>query len=244
MTTPIPVCSQSKDAATLTAAQMHQRPPSRLSPSVQSRIIVLDHCTGNCLPVLEVPVVDSNDRVQRALDETWREMVYQRDGDDTFECQVFKMDSTVNFDDHDILSVTFFLEDDGGAYPVSVHKDITLDTNGERLPASTIFREDALAHVAALVDHRLQEAVANNLSNSSDRAKFEEFMQETYGEGVHFLAQHLELFFVKKDGLVFRFDFGLPHAIQALSPSEEYLLRFDELAPYFDPNGPFGWVTR
>jgi hypothetical protein len=45
---------------------------------------------------------------------------------------------------------------------------------------------------------------------------------------------------VTERGLLFYFDFGLHHAMQALTPMSEYLLPFNQATDFMDPYGPLG----
>ena len=44
--------------------------------------------------------------------------------------------------------------------------------------------------------------------------------------------------------IVFSYDFGFPHAVQACEPDGTVRLTFKELKEYIDPSGPIGVVVQ
>ncbi|MCP4602496.1 MAG: hypothetical protein GY847_18600 [Proteobacteria bacterium] len=225
-----------------TISQLTSAPPRRVSPSVRSKNIVLEHCQGYCLPVLEVPIVNSVGlRAQEVLDAAWRQLSLFGQEE---ACQVFRMGFQVNYDAHELLSVTFRIEYDGGAYSVSVQEEVNLTSDGQRLSPMAIFRVEALPLVVALVDERMQQSIEKNLTSldEDDRAECEASLKRDNGDEVHFRAENLERFVIKQEGIEFRFDFKFRHAINALAPNGSYLINFEDLYPHLNPRGPFAWM--
>jgi hypothetical protein len=67
------------------------------------------------------------------------------------------------------------------------------------------------------------EISANDLRDLHDALKFE--------------VKNLDDFEVATDGLVFLYDAGFPHVIQAIQPDGRYRFTYKELKPYLKPDG-------
>ena len=57
-----------------------------------------------------------------------------------------------------------------------------------------------------------------------------------------FGADDLNRFRLDEKGVTFVYDFGFPHVSEALEPSGEYFLSWEELRPYVEPGGPLSRV--
>jgi hypothetical protein len=83
------------------------------------------------------------------------------------------------------------------------------------------------------VDQLVRNAVAKAPAGFKKQA-------DAFDATLHFDPKHLGQFVVTERGLLFYFDFGLHHAMQALTPMSEYLLPFNQATDFMDPYGPLG----
>lgn len=141
----------------------------------------------------------------------------------------------VNYNQNYILDLTFW-QTGSAAYPDTQHKHFTIDLRrGAFVKAGDVFVADKLEELARLVNEKLQKELkdskpeilksndisANDLSDLHEALKFE--------------VENLDDFEVAKDGLVFLYDAGFPHVIQALQPDGRYSFTYKELKPFLKP---------
>ena len=139
----------------------------------------------------------------------------------------------VNYDHGNILDISMAI-DFLGAYPSTFEHYFTFDTRtGDRLDCRELFLDDRLDDLVALLDERLQCNI---------QAKKDEYPEEDWAEtsalDQHFSEEDLARVTVTLDGIVFRHEFGFPHADLALEPDGEVMFSFEQLEDYLDPDGP------
>jgi len=142
----------------------------------------------------------------------------------------------VNYNHNHILDLTF-TETGSAAYPDTHHQHFTIDLRrGSVVKANDVFLADKLEQLAGLVNEKLQrelkestpeilksgDITANDLRDLHDALKFE--------------MADLDNFEVSTDGLVFLYDAGFPHVIEALEPDGRYRFSYKELKPYLKPD--------
>ncbi|MBN1433937.1 hypothetical protein JW921_04200, partial [Candidatus Fermentibacterales bacterium] len=138
----------------------------------------------------------------------------------------------VNYKHGDLLDITISI-DFCGAYPSTFEHYFTFDTRtGDLLHARDLFLEDQLDGLVDVLDDYLQR----NISLVAL------YYRDELGEDLdqRFTEEDLEGFTVTIDGVLFRHEFGFPHAAEALEPDGEIFLGFEELEGFIDPEGPLG----
>jgi len=142
---------------------------------------------------------------------------------------------TVNYVDTSLLDITITV-DFLGAYPSTFDYYFTFDAGtGERLVAGDLFLDDKIDDLVALLDLHLQRNIEirkrQNTVVLEDDGQVTELDQD-------FVREDLEDFTVMPDGMIFRHDFGFPHAILALEPEGEIFLEWEILAEFANMDGP------
>jgi len=165
--------------------------------------------------------------VQTILDKTVDDVMPRED-----DCWLSFLDYTIHFDGHGILDVTFRISG-SGAYPSTFTKHVSIAiATGVRMTPEASFRE--LAELARAVDKKLQAAVRT--------APTVEPAHYKYNERATFEVANLADFIITPSGIVFRYDFGLPHVTRVASPDSEYLITPGELKHFIELTGPLGWI--
>ncbi len=144
----------------------------------------------------------------------------------------------VNYNQNYILDLTF-MEEGSAAYPDSHQKHFTIDLrSGSIVKASDVFLAGKLDQLAALVNEKLQQELKDSTAEitKTDKDVSAEDLHDLY-ERLKFEVKNLDDFEVNKDGLVFLYDAGFPHVIQAWAPVGRYRFSYAELKPYLKADG-------
>ena len=148
-----------------------------------------------------------------------------------------EFDYSVGYNQNYILDLTF-RQSGMAAYPDTQHRHFTIDLRrGVVVKASDVFISDKMAQLATLVDARLQqepkESTPGILAGGDIAAKD---LRDLH-DALKFEIENLNDFEVKNDGLVFLYDAGFPHVIQAIEPDGHYHFTYKELKPFLKPDG-------
>lgn len=153
----------------------------------------------------------------------------------------------VNHNANGILDITF-TQMGSGAYPDSQSKHLAISLRtGELIKATDVFKEHKLDELTSLVDRRLQAEVAELIGEAKrDPHQDQDGKQNIIDalQQLKFQRQNLDDFSVRLNGIVFLYDAGFPHVIQALQPHGEYLIGFAELKPFIKSDGLLGHLGR
>ena len=142
---------------------------------------------------------------------------------------------TVNYVDADLLDISISV-DFLGAYPSTYEYFFTFeDGTGERLVVEDLFCEEKIDDLVALLDLHLQRNI--EIRKRQNTVVPEDDAQVT-GLDQNFVREDLDDFTVMPDDMIFRHDFGFPHAILALEPEGEIFLDWEVLAGFADMEGP------
>lgn len=183
-----------------------------------------------CNALLAEPRLKNAPTAQRVLGAAWQDFVGDLDG---WLCAA---DFVVHYNANDTLSLTFRMSGNG-AYPDTQVKPMTLKvSSGRLLSGRDVFLQSRTNELVSRIDQLVQTAITKAPTGFKKQA-------DVFEATLHFEAKHLDQFVVTERGLLFYFDFGLPHAVQALTPTSEYLLPFDEVTEFLDPYGQLGWAA-
>ena len=143
----------------------------------------------------------------------------------------------VNYNQNYILDLTF-TQTGSAAYPDTHHKHFTIDLRrGAVVKASDVFLADKLEQLAGLVNDKLQQELKDSKPEILKSGDITEKDLTDLHEALKFEAENLNEFEVTNEGLVFLYDAGFPHVIEALQPDGRYRFTYTELKPYLKPDG-------
>lgn len=157
-----------------------------------------------------------------------------------------EIDYEVTYNRHDLLSLAYVVAG-MGAYPDEMHAYVVADLKtGRRLTAKDLFKshQELAAKVdrmrAAAIETAIQEfrpyLEGNQMTEEDLLSTMEPAREKRFG------VENLDTFRLDDKGVTFVFDFEFPHVSQALEPSGEYFLSYEELRPYINPEGPLAHV--
>lgn len=143
----------------------------------------------------------------------------------------------VNYNQDHILDLTFW-QTGSAAYPDTQHQHFTIDLRrGVVLKASDVFLAGELEQLAGLVNDKLQKELKNSTPEILKGGDISAKDLQDLHDQLKFGIENLNDFEVKNDGLVFLYDAGFPHVIQALEPDGRYRFTYQELKPFLKPDG-------
>ncbi len=140
----------------------------------------------------------------------------------------------VNHNARGILDLDIFLSGTA-AYPSGNTEHYVLDVRtGVRLGAKEVLKPASMAALAARLDRLLQAELKK--ARKGECAEVE--MSGSFG------VKELDQLEVGAQGLTFRYELDLPHAVQACAPPGRYLIRWAELRPHLLEKGPLAELAR
>ena len=152
----------------------------------------------------------------------------------------------VNHNKNNILDITF-IQDGSGAYPDTQERHFAINLkNGNVIKASDVFLSGKLPELRAMVNEKLQSELKEILQRLKDSksdpedARVAAEAQET----LDYKLGDLDNFEVGAKGIIFLYDAGYPHVIQAFEPNGRYFFNYQELKPYIKRDGPLGQFVQ
>lgn len=143
-------------------------------------------------------------------------------------CGTVGADYNVLYNKNSVLSISVHIET-MGAYPDVHYKDVNLDLRtGKRLLITDVIAKSSMKKLAAELDKVVQKRIR-------DKMKEEQIGEE---DAPHFFGRkkfttdNLEHFAFTDKGMMFYYNFNLPHAFNALSPDEDILMTWEEIEDY------------
>ena len=140
----------------------------------------------------------------------------------------------VNFNQYGVVQFTFWT-DGVGAYPSSSVEFAAVDARrGKRISANDLF--DKVSHKALfnIIEKQMQKAQSDSLAEYPDEEEiFTMFFQNAKLE-----EKHLDNFILSNEGITIFYDYGFPHAMEALTPESYYFISYKELEPFLKKNNP------
>lgn len=143
----------------------------------------------------------------------------------------------VKYNQNYILDLTFW-QTGSAAYPDTQHKHFTIDLRrGAVVKATDVFVGDKLEQLARLVNEKLQQELIDSKPEILKQGDISANDLNDLHEALKFGIDNLNDFEVANDGLVFLYDAGFPHVIEALQPDGRYRFTFVELKPFLKADG-------
>lgn len=135
---------------------------------------------------------------------------------------------SVLYNKNSVLSISVYVET-MGAYPDMLYSDVNLNVkSGKRILITDIIKRNETKKLAEMLDKIVQKRIR-------DKVKEEQIGEEDalqFFDGKKFTAENLENFAFTEKGIMFYYNFNLPHALKALSPDEDILMTWDEIEDY------------
>jgi hypothetical protein len=143
---------------------------------------------------------------------------------------------SINYNKNYILSLSIALET-MGAYPDGYLESYNFNIKtGERLFIESLIKKDSLdpllRNLNAELTKRIEEAKAiadEDAEKSGDTESINDLFTKT-----EFSKEDLKNFIITDKGITFYFEFGFPHAVQALEPPGDFSIPKEELKPYLE----------
>lgn len=144
-------------------------------------------------------------------------------------------DYEINYNARGILVITLSMNGTG-AYPDGSSKTIAIDLKtGSRLRPADVFTN--LTGLTAMIRKAQRDEVVKALKESNEDPENGDADSATLFAGKNFSAKDLDEFAVSGKGVTFIYDYGFPHAIQALEPDGRYSFTWDQLRRYIKRGG-------
>lgn len=132
------------------------------------------------------------------------------------------------YNENGALSISIYIET-LGAYPDSYYQDINLNLNtGERILITDLIKADAMSRLAKRLDDTVQMRIKNKIREENINKEDKQWL---FGDA-KFTVESLSYFAIKKGGIMFYYNFGLPHVAKALSPDEDIWMSWEQLSDY------------
>jgi hypothetical protein len=143
---------------------------------------------------------------------------------------------SVNYNKRDILSLSISVET-MGAYPDGYLRSYNFSVKtGEGISIDHLIKKDSLSSLImrlnAELTKRVEESKAmaeEDAEKSDDNESLDDLFSRT-----EFSKDDLKSFIITDKGITFYFDFGFPHAFQALEPAGDFFISNEELKPYLN----------
>lgn len=151
-------------------------------------------------------------------------------------------DYEVGYNKNGILSISLSMSGTG-AYPSTNFENVVVNLKtGMTVKAADVFTN--LQGLAAAVKKIQEKEIKDAIEEIKKDKDFNEPNPETLFENTNFEIENLDRFTVNDDGVIFTYDYGFPHVIQALEPGGNYQLSWKQLKPFIKPAGLFGQFAK
>jgi hypothetical protein len=148
----------------------------------------------------------------------------------------------VGYNADNILSVGLTIEGTG-AYPSSSTEYVVVDTRTGAVQTPTMVFTD-LGVLAAIVRRDQKKEVDKSIVEIRKDPDFRDPDPSTLFDGTNFTIANLKRFSIDEQGVVFHYEYGFPHAIQAIQPTGEFFYSWTNIKKYIKRGGLLGPLAR
>jgi hypothetical protein len=143
------------------------------------------------------------------------------------------VDYKINHNANGLLDITTTSET-MGAYPDAFSEHLVYDLrSGARVRPADVF--STFSPIRSLIQKQLKAIIA---AAKADDPSTVEDLDLLLGESPGSVDDDtLGRFTITKNGLIFHYSFGFPHAMRVLEPNEDMLVTWPELRPFLQPEG-------
>ena len=150
-------------------------------------------------------------------------------------------DFRVNYNKSGILDITNFITGTG-AYPSSYERTVVIYTKtGVRVTPAAVFTD--LAGLASKGKKAQEAEIKDGLAEIKKEDPDTENPENLF-ERADFKIENLNHFSISDAGVTFIYDYGFPHAIQALQPAGRYFFTWKDIKHHVKTAGLFGRFVR
>jgi len=129
------------------------------------------------------------------------------------------------------------------AYPDGSSKSVVIDTKtGARVTPAMSFSD--LAGLVVMVQQEQAKEIAKAIEDIKKDPEVGDTDPVTLFESSGFAAENLDWFSLDENGVVFKYDYGFPHAIQAWQPAGEFFFTWEQLKPFIKPGSLLSRIAR
>jgi hypothetical protein len=144
-------------------------------------------------------------------------------------------DYKVLYNRNGILSISEWMEGTA-AYPDGVTKYVNIDlAAGRRLATADIFQD--LRSLAAMIKKKQAAEVKASIEQMKKDPENSDVDPGQLFAEIDFKSEDIKEFSVSEKGITFYYDYGFPHAIEALQPTGEFFFTWLQLKPYIRRDG-------
>ncbi len=148
----------------------------------------------------------------------------------------------VNYNKNGILTITNSVSGTG-AYPSVYNKTVVVDLKtGNRVTPQNAFTN--LPKLVAKVKTAQKAEAAGAIREIKADAENKDFDSFDLFENAEYKAENLSEFAVDDKGVMFIFDYGFPHVVQALQPEGRYFFSWAEIKPFIKRDGLLAKFVR
>lgn len=148
----------------------------------------------------------------------------------------------VDYNADNILSVGLTIEG-SGAYPSSSTEYVVVDTRTGVVQTPAMVFVD-LPGLAAMLRRDQKKEVEKSIVEIRKDPDFRDPDPSTLFNDTKFSVENLKRFSIDEQGVVFHYDYGFPHVIQAIQPTGEFFYSWSDLKKYIKRGGLLGPLAR
>ncbi|CAN5505889.1 hypothetical protein BH10ACI2_BH10ACI2_09880 [soil metagenome] len=151
-------------------------------------------------------------------------------------------DYQVGYNKNGVLSIELSMEGSGAYLSVDSKTAVVDLRSGVRVRPANVFTN--LNGLAAMVRKAQKDEIAESIKEIKKDPEYEEPNPERLFKDANFKTVNLDEFSVNGDGVTFHYNYGFPHAIQALGPSGNFTFTWSQLKPYIKRGGLLTRIAR
>jgi hypothetical protein len=187
----------------------------------------------------------TNPRVKKNLEDTlsyWKnfEMNLEESlGEFTW---LDSFDYQVNYNKKSLLDIELIMEG-SGAYPSGTVKTLVVNLNtGKRIYINEVFTN--LGQLIVKIDQAQKDEIKDHIVKLKKEYPEDFKSVENLFQNKRYTSNKLDEYSINDKGVTFLFDYGFPHAVQALEPDGRYFFTWAEMKPFIKPDGLLGSFVR
>lgn len=151
-------------------------------------------------------------------------------------------DYKVLYNRNGILSISEWMEGTA-AYPDGVTKYVNVDlAAGRRLAVTDVFQD--LRRLAAMIKKEQAAEIKASIEEMKKDPESADVDPAQLFVDADFKPEDIKEFSISEKGVTFYYDYGFPHAIEALQPTGEYIYTWQQLEPYIRRDGLLARFVR
>ena len=148
----------------------------------------------------------------------------------------------VKYNANGALAIDLTMEG-SAAYPDGSTKSVVVDTKtGARVTPAMSFTD--LAGLVAMVKQEQAKEIIKAIEAIKKDPEVGDTDPATLFESSDYTPEDLDWFSLDENGVVFKYDYGFPHAIQAWQPAGEFFFTWEQLKPFIKPGSLLSRIAR